>query len=59
MANSVVQYTEGPPRLMGKVTTTMIATNRADQIRAQSGVIPAEQIRSVTLTDVLVDTGAT
>lgn len=59
MTNSVVQYTEGPPRQMGKVKTTLIATNRADQILAQHGVIPNEEIRSVFLTDVLVDTRAT
>jgi predicted aspartyl protease len=44
---------------MGKVTTTITVTNRIDQILAERGFIPAEQIRSVTLKDVLVDTGAT
>jgi predicted aspartyl protease len=46
-------------RRMGKVTTTIIVTNRIDQILAERRFIPLEQIRSVTLKDVLVDTGAT
>ncbi|MDV2991307.1 MAG: hypothetical protein N4J56_000961 [Chroococcidiopsis sp. SAG 2025] len=44
---------------MGKVTTTITVTNRSDQILAERGFIPLEQVRSVTLKDVLVDTGAT
>ncbi len=44
---------------MGKVFTTITITNRADQILAENDVIPSEQIRSVTLRNVLVDTGAT
>ncbi|MDZ8236953.1 aspartyl protease family protein [Nostoc sp. ChiQUE01b] len=44
---------------MGKVTTTIAINNRIDQILAERGFIPAEQIRSITLHDVLVDTGAT
>jgi predicted aspartyl protease len=44
---------------MGKVTTTIAITNHIDQILAERGFIPEEQIRSVTLHDVLVDTGAT
>lgn len=44
---------------MGKVSVTLTIINRADQIRAEDGTIPVEQIRSVTLKDVLVDTGAT
>lgn len=44
---------------MGKVTTTITVTNRIDQILAERGFIPASQIRSVTLDNVLVDTGAT
>ncbi|NHC34419.1 aspartyl protease [Scytonema millei VB511283] len=43
---------------MGKVTTTITVTNRIDQILAERGFIPLEQVRSVTLKDVLVDTGA-
>ncbi|RUR73736.1 aspartyl protease family protein [Chlorogloeopsis fritschii PCC 9212] len=44
---------------MGKVTTTMTVTNRIDQILAERGFIPTHQIRSITLENVLVDTGAT
>jgi predicted aspartyl protease len=44
---------------MGKVTTTITITNQIDHILAERGFIPVEQIRSITLHDVLVDTGAT
>ena len=44
---------------MGKVLTTLTVTNRADQVLAENGVIPAEEVRFVTLNNVLVDTGAT
>lgn len=44
---------------MGKVTTTLTITNRIDQILAERGFIRADQIRSLTLDDVLVDSGAT
>ena len=44
---------------MGKVLTTLQVTNRADQSAAARGFITTEQIRSVTLHNVLVDTGAT
>ncbi|PSB01007.1 retroviral-like aspartic protease family protein [Merismopedia glauca] len=43
---------------MGKVTTTIIVTNLVDQIMADRGFISADEIRSVTLENVLVDTGA-
>ncbi|MEG3844102.1 retroviral-like aspartic protease family protein [Microcoleus sp. herbarium14] len=44
---------------MGKVTTTLAIQNLIDQADAERGMIPIEQIRSVTLENVLVDTGAT
>ncbi|MBD2495353.1 aspartyl protease family protein [Nostoc sp. FACHB-280] len=44
---------------MGKVTTKITVTNQIDQTLAERGFIPVEQIRSITLHDVLVDTGAT
>ena len=44
---------------MGKVTTTIKVTNQIDLTLAERGFIPKEQIRSITLNDVLVDTGAT
>ncbi|MBW4508103.1 MAG: aspartyl protease family protein [Scytonematopsis contorta HA4267-MV1] len=44
---------------IGKVFTTLTVINRADQIRAKDGTISPEEVRSVTLSNVLVDTGAT
>ncbi|NJM63635.1 MAG: aspartyl protease [Oscillatoriales cyanobacterium RU_3_3] len=44
---------------MGKITTTLTVTNRADENVADRGFMPPDQIRSVTLNNVLVDTGAT
>lgn len=44
---------------MGKVLTTLTIKNRVDEALAQRGIIPAEQVRSITLNNVLVDTGAT
>ncbi len=44
---------------MGKVFATLTIINRADQIRAEDGTISQEQIRSITLKNILVDTGAT
>jgi predicted aspartyl protease len=50
---------EIPVDSMGKVLTSLIVTNRIDQALAEDGRLPVEQVRSVTLTNVLVDTGAT
>ncbi|MCL1475125.1 retroviral-like aspartic protease family protein [Argonema antarcticum] len=44
---------------MGKITTTIVVTNRGDQVLAERGVILDEEVRSLRLKDVLVDTGAT
>jgi predicted aspartyl protease len=44
---------------MGKVYTTITVTNRIDQGMAERGLLPAEQVRSVTIPNVLMDTGAT
>ncbi|MEM9539821.1 MAG: aspartyl protease family protein [Cyanobacteria bacterium P01_E01_bin.42] len=44
---------------MGKILTTLTVTNRIDQANAEDGLIESDGIRSVTLTNVLVDTGAT
>ncbi|NET37333.1 MAG: aspartyl protease [Cyanothece sp. SIO1E1] len=44
---------------MGKVTTQITVTNLVDQILADRQFIAADQIRSRTLADVLVDTEAT
>ena len=45
--------------LMGKIITTLIITNRIDQANAEDGLISAEQVRSITLNNVLIDTEAT
>ena len=47
------------PTPMGKILTTLTVTNHRDQIRAEEGTIGPDQVRSVTLDDVLVDSGAT
>ena len=44
---------------MGKILTSLTIINRADQIRAEDGAITPDQIRSIRLEKVLVDTGAT
>lgn len=44
---------------MGKVLATVSIINRADQILLNRGVISPEELRSVTLKNVLIDTGAT
>ena len=44
---------------MGKVLVTLTIINRADQSAAARGFISPDQIRSITLNNVLVDTGAT
>ncbi len=44
---------------MGRITTTLAVTNRADQILATRDMITPEQVRSITLENVLVDIGAT
>lgn len=46
-------------REVGKVVTSLTVTNYADQIEVQRGYRKAEEVRSVTLDAVLVDTGAT
>ncbi|MGB3694198.1 MAG: retroviral-like aspartic protease family protein [Spirulinaceae cyanobacterium] len=44
---------------MGKIITKLTIINRADQNVAARGYIPTDEVRSVTLDNVLVDTGAT
>ncbi|MCU0570143.1 MAG: aspartyl protease [Oculatellaceae cyanobacterium Prado106] len=43
----------------GIVTTTLTVTNLVDAILAERGFIPSEEVRSLTLENVLVDTSAT
>lgn len=54
--NIMETTTETP---MGKVIATLVITNRLDEGNAENGLIPIEQVRSVSLENVLVDTGAT
>jgi predicted aspartyl protease len=44
---------------MGQVLTTIAVTNFIDLVMAERGFIGAEEVRSVTIDKVLVDTGAT
>ena len=44
---------------IGQVLTTITVTNRIDRVLAQRGFISAEEVRSVILDNVVVDTGAT
>jgi clan AA aspartic protease len=44
---------------MGKVLTNLTVINRVDQAFAEAGYISEEEVRSITLENVLVDTGAT
>ena len=44
---------------MGRILTTLTITNRIDQGLAARGIITADEVRSLTLNNVLVDTGAT
>ena len=44
---------------MGKVLVTATIENLEDLYKASQGVLPADQVRGVTVADALVDTGAT
>ncbi|WP_369831792.1 aspartyl protease family protein [Chlorogloea sp. CCALA 695] len=44
---------------MGRIITTLVITNRLDQGLAERGLIPVDDVRTITLENVLVDTGAT
>ncbi|MEG4216286.1 aspartyl protease [Microcoleus sp. Pol14C6] len=48
-----------PEKQMGQVITTITVTNRIDLVMTERGFIGAEEVRSVTLDNVVVDTGAT
>lgn len=48
-----------PAEAMGKILTTLTIINRADQSASTRGYIAPEAVRSLTLENVLVDTGAT
>jgi predicted aspartyl protease len=40
---------------MGRVTATITVTNHIDEILGERGLIPVEQIRSITIDNVMVD----
>ncbi len=44
---------------MGRIITTLVITNRVDEGLSERGFVPKDEVRSVTLKNVLVDTGAT
>ena len=44
---------------MGRVTATITVTNHIDEILGERGFIPTDAIRSITIENVLVDTGTT
>ncbi len=44
---------------MGRIITTLVVTNRLDQGLAERGLMPVEDVRTITLKNVLVDTGVT
>lgn len=44
---------------MGKVLITLTVKNRIDEAKAAQGLISPDRVRSLTLDNVLVDTGAT
>ncbi len=44
---------------MSKITTILTITNRTDQSAPTRGYIPPDQVRSITLKNVLVDPRAT
>lgn len=44
---------------MGKVLVTLTVKNRIDEAKAAQGLISADRVRSITLDNVVVDTGAT
>ena len=48
-----------PRHGIGRVTTSITVSNLVDQVMVVRGLMPREQVRSVTLPNVLVDTGAT
>jgi clan AA aspartic protease len=44
---------------MGKIITTLVITNRLDEGISERGLMSQNEVRSITLNNVLVDTGAT
>lgn len=44
---------------MGRIITTLVITNRLDEGISERGLMAQNEVRSITLNNVLVDTGAT
>jgi clan AA aspartic protease len=44
---------------VGRIITTLVITNRVDEGLSERGFVPKNEVRSVTLKNVLIDTGAT
>lgn len=44
---------------MGKILTELMVTNRIDQAEVERGIISAENVRSIILKKVIIDTSAT
>jgi predicted aspartyl protease len=57
MGKLVIPNLQG--KQMGQVIVTLTLTNLIDQVLAERGFISAAEVRSCTLDNVLVDTGAT
>jgi len=57
MGTLVVPNLQG--KQVGQVIATITVTNRIDQVLADRGFIPVEEVRTRTMDNVLVDTGAT
>lgn len=57
MGKLVIPNLQG--KQMGQVIATLTVSNRIDQVLAQRGFIPVEEVRFCILDDVIVDTGAT
>jgi predicted aspartyl protease len=47
------------PEVMGRVITEAIIENLKDLWAAEQGLLPPDQVRRITMSDALVDTGAT
>ncbi len=56
MGKLVIPNLQG--KQMGQVIATLTVSNRIDQVLAQRGFIPTEEVRFCILDDVIVDTGA-
>lgn len=57
MGKLIIPNLEG--KQMGQVIVSLTLTNLIDQVLQERGFISAEEVRSCTLDNVLVDTGAT